>query len=206
MPGAFPRKEDSEHCRDDNGDLTAEADSRPYAAYIVRPTDGSFGRWGQMDNAKRRYLPDALIEHYVNFNSINEPSCGFPPHFPRNSRLRLRVLRVNIPNVNLSHAKQQITTKRSRHVWRIVHGGVRSVSDKVLLIRMPALDEACVSATAACEKLYIFLNPAIGSDANPAICRLRRNLEARLTVKIRNRPLREFLPSDLPSKPFAWGR
>jgi hypothetical protein len=170
------------------------------------PLTAPLAAWGQMDNAKRRYLPAAPIERYVNFNSINEPSCEFPPHFPRNSHLRLRVLRVNIPDMNLSHAKQQIPAKRSRHVWRVVHGGVWSVSDKVLLARMPALDEACVSATAAGEKLYIFQSPAIGSDANPTICRLWRNLEARLTVKFKGRTPRKILPSDLPSKRFAGRR
>jgi hypothetical protein len=70
---------------------------------------------------------------------------------------------------------------------------------------MPGLDQVCIIAAAAGEKPYDFPSPAFLSGQNPVIYRLWRNLEARLTVKFRNRTPGEFLPSDLPSERFAWG-
>jgi hypothetical protein len=71
---------------------------------------------------------------------------------------------------------------------------------------MPALDQDCINAVAADEKLYDFPSRAIPRGGNPVICWLSRIPEARLTVKFRNKTPRKILPSDLPSKPFAWGR
>jgi hypothetical protein len=51
-----------------------------------------------------------------------------------------------------------------------------------------------------------FRRPAIRVAKNSMICGHWRNAEARLTVKFRNSTLRNFLPSDLPSKGFAWGQ
>jgi hypothetical protein len=77
--------------------------------------------------------------------------------------------------------------------------------DRVLFIRVPALDQACINAMALGGKLNDFPSPTIRSSENSEICRLSCNLEARLTVKLRNGTPGRFLPSDLPSKPFAWG-
>jgi hypothetical protein len=70
---------------------------------------------------------------------------------------------------------------------------------------MPASDQACINAVVGGEKLYDFPSRAILRGGNPAICRLSRILEARLTVKLRNRMPEKILPSDLPSKSFTWG-
>jgi hypothetical protein len=71
---------------------------------------------------------------------------------------------------------------------------------------MPALDQACINAVAAGENLYDFPSRANLHGGNPVICWLSRIPEARLTVKFKGRTPRKILPSDLPSKPFAWGR
>jgi hypothetical protein len=63
-----------------------------------------------------------------------------------------------------------------------------------------------INAVAAGEKHYDFPRPAIRSGENSVICGFSRNPEARLTVKLRNKTPRKLLPSDLPSKRFAWGR
>jgi hypothetical protein len=64
----------------------------------------------------------------------------------------------------------------------------------------------CVNAMALGEKTNDFPSPAIRNSENSEICRLSCNLEARLTVKFRSKMPRKILPSDLPSKEFAWGQ
>src|SRR5450432_1272881 len=71
---------------------------------------------------------------------------------------------------------------------------------------VPGLDQVCINAAAAGEKLYVFPNPAIQTGEHSVICRLSHIPEARLTVKFRGRTPRTILPSDLPSKLFTWAR
>ncbi|SRR6266436_2462399 len=127
-------------------------------------------------------------------------SSIFSPKLPH----RRRAFCGNLPDMRLSHSKRQKGAKRSRHLWRVVPEGVWGAGDRVLLVRMPALDQACINAVAAGEKLYDFLSWAILCGGNPVICWLSRVPEARLTVKFKGRMSRKILPSDLPSKPFAW--
>jgi hypothetical protein len=68
------------------------------------------------------------------------------------------------------------------------------VSDCVLLERMQASDEACAVDVALCEKPYELPSPTILS-----------NFKSDLTVKIRNKMTKKFLPSDLPSKTIRLG-
>jgi hypothetical protein len=99
--------------------------------------------------------------------------------------------------MNLRHRTLQKAAKLSQKLWRVVH--------RVPLKGMPGLNQACINAAAAAENLYDFQSPANRTGENLMICRVSRNPEVRLTVKFRNRLLREFLPSDLPSKRLACG-
>jgi hypothetical protein len=74
----------------------------------------------------------------VSFHSINEPSCGFPPYFPRISLLRSCAIRENLPDMNLGHSKRQKTAKRSHELRQVVRDNGSCVSDRVLLERMQA--------------------------------------------------------------------
>jgi hypothetical protein len=74
------------------------------------------------------------------------------------------------------------------------------------LERMPASDQAVISSTTLEGKLNDFPSSAIRTCENTVICRLSRNPEVPLTVKFRDKMHRRFLPSDLPSKRFAWGQ
>jgi hypothetical protein len=71
---------------------------------------------------------------------------------------------------------------------------------------MQASDEARAVDVALCEKPYELPSPTIWSAKNSVICRLLSNFKSGLTVKIRNRMTKKFLPSDLPSKHFGWRR
>jgi hypothetical protein len=57
--------------------------------------------------------------------------------------------------MNLSHAKQQIRAKHSRHLWRVVDEDVRGLSDRSPLAHMPISDQACINAVAAGENSMI---------------------------------------------------
>jgi len=142
----------------------------------------------------------------VNLHSINEPSCGFPPYFPRISPLRWRAIRENLPDMNLGHSKRQQTAKRSHELRQVVRDNASGLSDRVLLERMQASDEACAVDVALCEKPYELPSTTIWSAKNSFIYTLLSNFKSGLTVKIRNRMTKKFLPSDLPSKTFAWRR
>ena len=107
--------------------------------------------------------------------------------------------------MNLGHSMRQKTAKRSNELRQAVRDNSWGLSDRVLLERMQASDEACIVDVALCEKPYELPSPTIWSAKNSVICRLLSNLILSLTVKIRHRMAKEFLPSDLPSKPFAWG-
>jgi|HubBroStandDraft_4_1064222.scaffolds.fasta_scaffold1402576_1 hypothetical protein len=61
-------------------------------------------------------------------HNVTEVRRGFPDIFPETPPCALRLLRVNIPDMNLSRAKQQIARKRSRHLWRVVNEDVCSSS------------------------------------------------------------------------------
>jgi hypothetical protein len=128
-------------------------------------------------------------------------SSIFSPKLPH----ALRRTPCEHTNMNLSHAKQWITARRSRPSPGVVRNAW-SATDRAPSVRMPALAQTCINTGALDEKLNDFPSPAFRSGENPVICRLWRNPEARLTVKFRRRIRREILPSDLPSKPSAWGR
>jgi hypothetical protein len=141
----------------------------------------------------------------VSFHSINEPSCGFPPYFLRISLLRSCAIRENLPDMNLGHSKRQKTAKRSHELRQVVRDNGSCVSDRVLLERMQASDEACAVDVALCEKPYELPSPTIWSAKHSVICRLLSNFKSGLTVKIRNKMTKKFLPSDLPSKTIRLG-
>jgi hypothetical protein len=141
----------------------------------------------------------------VNFHSINESSCGFPPYFPRISPLRSCAICENLTYMNRGYSKRQQTAKRYHELRQVLRDNASGLSDRVLLERMQASDEACAVDVALCEKPYEF-SPTIWSAKNPVICRLLSNFKSGPTVKIRNRMTKKFLPSDLPSKRLAWGR
>ncbi|SRR5229473_7465501 len=100
--------------------------------------------------------------------------------------------------MNLRPSTQQKAAKLSQKLWRVVH--------RVPLEGMPGLDQACINAAAAGEKLYDFPSPTIRTAEYSMICRVSRNPEVRLTVKVSKQNARRILPSDLPSKRFAWER
>src|SRR6267378_5216079 len=77
----------------------------------------------------------------VNFHSITEPSCGFPPYFPRISPLRWRAIRENLSDMKLGHFKRQKTATRSHELQQAVHDNSWGLSDRVLLERMHGSDE-----------------------------------------------------------------
>jgi hypothetical protein len=155
--------------------------------------------WGQTPGQSKT----PPVERDVNFNSTNEPSCGFPPYFPRISPLRWRAIRENLPDMNLGHSKRQETAKRPHELRQAVRGNSRGLSERVLLEPTQASNEAYTVDVAPCEKPYELRSPTIWSAKNSAICRLLNKLKSGLTVKIRNRMTKKFLPSDLPSKRFA---
>ena len=123
----------------------------------------------------------------VNFHSINEPSCGFPPYFPRISPLRWRAIRENLPDMNLGHSKRQKTAKRSHEHRQVARDHTSGLSDRVLLERMQASGVADTVDVALCEKPYELPSPTIWSAKNSVNCRLLSNFKSGLTVKIRNR-------------------
>ena|SRR5216683_2324687 len=86
--------------------------------------------------------------------------------------------------MNLRPSTQQKAAKLSQKLWRVVH--------RVPLEGMPGLDQACINAAAAGEKLYDFPSPTIRTAEYSMICRVSRNPEVRLTVKFRNRTPGEF--------------
>jgi hypothetical protein len=108
--------------------------------------------------------------------------------------------------MSLRHSMRQESAQRCQKLLRVVRESVRGAFDRVLFIRVPALDQAYINAMALGGKLNDFPSSAIRSSEYSEICRLSGNLEARLTVKFRNRTPRKILPSDLPSKRCAWGR
>jgi hypothetical protein len=67
-------------------------------------------------------------------------------------------------------------------------------------------DRSLASGFAVDGKLNDFPSSTIQSGKNSVICRVSRVPRIGLTVKFRNRIARRILPSDLPSKPFAWER
>jgi hypothetical protein len=107
--------------------------------------------------------------------------------------------------MNLGHSKRQKTAKRSHELREAVRDNLWGLSDRALLERMPVSDEACAADVAIGGKLYELPNRTIWIAKNSVICGLLRNPKFGLTVKIRNRMTKKFLPSDLPSKRFAWG-
>jgi hypothetical protein len=109
-----------------------------------------------LDNAKRRDLPATPVERDVNFNSINEPSSGFPPYFPRISPLRWRAIRENLPGMNLGQSKRQKTAKRSHELRQAVAVRDNSwgLSDRVLLEPTQASNEACTVDVRDDEKVF----------------------------------------------------
>jgi hypothetical protein len=108
--------------------------------------------------------------------------------------------------MNLGHSKRQKTAKRSHELRQVVRDNESGLSDRVLLEHMLASDETCAVDVALCEKPYELPSTTIWSAKNPVICRLLSNFKSGLTVKIRNRMTKKFLPSDLRSKRLAWGR
>jgi hypothetical protein len=108
--------------------------------------------------------------------------------------------------MNLGHSKRQKTAKRSHELRQVVRDNASGLSDRVLLERMQASAEACAVDVALCEKHYELPSPTIWSAKNAVIYRLLSNSKSGLTVKIRNRMTKKFLPSDLPSKRLALGR
>jgi len=175
---------------------------------ISAPPRSAVGRlgpdaWTTQDTATCRRRS---AKRDVNFHSINEPSCGFPPYFPRISPLRSCAIRENLPDMNLGHSKRQETAKRSHELRQVVRDHASGLSDRVVLERMRASDEARAVDVALCEKPYELPSPTIWSAKNFVICRLLSNFKSGLTVKIRNRMTKKFLPSDLPSIRFAWWR
>jgi hypothetical protein len=72
--------------------------------------------------------------------------------------------------------------------------------------RLRGFERSLASKFAVDEKLSDFPSSAIQSGKNSVICRVSRVPRIGLTVKFRNKASRKILPSDLPSKPFAWGQ
>src|SRR5450755_3415982 len=93
--------------------------------------------WGQTPGQSKT----PPVERDVNFNSTNEPSCGFPPYFPRISPLRWRAIRENLPDMNLGHSKRQETAKRPHELRQAVRGNSRDLSERVLLEPTQASNE-----------------------------------------------------------------
>ena len=124
--------------------------------------------------------------------------------------MRWRALCENLPDMSLSHSKRQKTAKRSHELRRAVRDNSWGLSDRVLLKRMPASDEACTAKVALGEKPNELPSRTILGAKHSVICRLLSNLNLSLTVEIRNSMAKDFLPSDLPSdlpsKRFTWGR
>src|SRR5882757_3880900 len=116
--------------------------------------------------------------------------------------MRRRALCENLPDMSLGHSKRRETTKRSHELRRAVRDTSWGLSDRVPLGRMPTSDEASTVDVALWEKPYELPSRTIWSAKNSVICRLLSNLTLSLTVTNRNRMAEEFLPSDLPSKPF----
>jgi hypothetical protein len=108
--------------------------------------------------------------------------------------------------MNLGHSKRQYTAKRSRELRQAVRDNSWDLSDRVLLELTPASNEACTVHVALREKPYELPGPTIWSPKHSFIYRLLSNLKSGLTVKIRNEIAKKLLPSDLPSKYFAWCR
>jgi hypothetical protein len=171
------------------------------------PNSQLFGRLGP-DTSTTQDTATCLrpsAKRDVDFHSINEPSCGFPPYFPRISPLLWRAIRENLPNMNLSHSNRQKTAKRSHELRQVARDHTPGLSDRVLLERMQASGVAGAVDVALCENPYDLLSPTIWSAKNSVNCRLLDNFKSGLTVKIRNRTTKKLLPSDLPSKRLAWG-
>ena len=61
---------------------------------------------------------------------------------------------------------------RCQKLRRAVRENVCGASDRILLIRVPALDQACINAMALGGKLNYFPSPTIRSSENSEICRL----------------------------------
>jgi hypothetical protein len=91
---------------------------------------------------------------------------------------------------------------RNSPVYRYAFCGILSA----MKFRLRDFDRSLASGFAADEKLSDFPSSAIQSSKSSVICRVSRVPHIGLTVKFRNRASRKILPSDLPSKPFAWGQ
>jgi hypothetical protein len=107
--------------------------------------------------------------------------------------------------MNLGHSKRQETAKRHHELRQAVRGNSRGLSERVLLEPTQASNEAYTVDVAHFEKHYELPSPTIWSAKNSTICRLLSKSKSGLTVKIRNRMTKKFLPSDLSSKRLAWG-
>jgi hypothetical protein len=94
--------------------------------------------------------------------------------------------------MSLRHSTRQEAAEPCQKLRRAVRDNVRGASDRVLSIRVPALDQACISAMALGGKLDDFPSPTIRSSENSEIYRLSCNLEARLTGKIEKRNARKI--------------
>jgi hypothetical protein len=104
--------------------------------------------------------------------------------------------------MNLGHSKRQKTAKRSHELRQAVRDNSWGLSDRVLLEPTQASNEACTVDVALCEKPYELPSPTICSAKNSAICKLLSKFKSGLTVKIKTRMTKKFLPS----KGFAWGQ
>jgi hypothetical protein len=108
--------------------------------------------------------------------------------------------------MNLGHSNRQKTAKQYHGLRQVAREHAPALSDRLLLERMQASGVAGAVDVALCEKTYELPSPTIWSAKNSVNCRLLSNLKSGMTVKIRNRMTKKFLPSNLPAKKVAWGR
>jgi hypothetical protein len=77
--------------------------------------------------------------------------------------------------MKFGHSKSQNTAKRSHELRRTVRNNSWDLSDRVLLERVPASNEACTVDVALTQKPYELPSRAIWSAKNLVICRRLNN-------------------------------
>ena len=96
----------------------------------------------------------------------------------------------------LGHSKRHKAGKRSHEPRQAVRDDSWGLSDRVLLERMQASDEACTVVVALCEKPCELASQTIWSANNSVICRLLSKFKSGLTVKVGDRMTKRLLPSN----------
>jgi hypothetical protein len=85
--------------------------------------------------------------------------------------------------MKFGHNRSQNTAKRSHELRRAVRNNSWDLSDRVLLKRVPASNEACTVNVGLTEKTYELRSWGIWSAKELVICRPSNNIDFSLTVK-----------------------